>query len=516
MIWRGSRCIPVATGLPVPAQYYKQRIDHLSAHDNHNTDHNNSTEEEYYVQRYYTYEEAFAGPGHPIFLILGGEGEISPTRGIMYDIVAQTWAPHWGAFVLQPEHRFYGESQPITIEQIQKARDECLPDPRIHLLTTEQALYDAVTLTRTIQRQLKCNLHDRASPHYCPVIAVGGSYPGFMALTARLRFPHIVDIGYAASAPVNFYAQTVPQAAYFGHISNVAEQAVPGCRNAVRSVLMQVLNMASLNPANYGFCPVTVPAYVANDNRVLAQEVMMIMAILFANSNMGYYPPSTAKPLVHICQRFLHNPKDDPLGTVKDIFISFLAPQNATCLDFRSQLPSGPHATVSGGDWSGVGSGSSGESWDFQTCSLLVEAIGFDVHRSMFPTRTWSLTWLTDHCQRRFGVTPQPHRLVQSWRFDPTGLIAQNASYILFTNGLRDGWSVSGVQTNLSDTIVAFNFPNGAHHSDLSGPVDPEANTEDIRQGRQAIVELLDDWLQEIRTRSPPKLRGHRADSTTK
>lgn len=129
----------------------------------------------------------------------------------------------------------------------------------------------------------------------------------------------------------------------------------------------------------------------------------------------------------------------------------------------------------------------------------MVEAIGFDEQASMFPARPWSLAWLTKHCQTRFGVTPQPHKLVQHWRFDSAGLVMQNASHILFTNGLHDGWSVSGFQKNLTDTLVAVNFPTGAHHSDLSGPTDPNLNTADINRGRDAIEALLVQWLHESR-----------------
>ena len=183
-----------------------------------------------------------------------------------------------------------------------------------------------------------------------------------------------------------------------------------------------------------------------------------------------------------------------------------------------SQLPTGPHATVSAGDWSGVGTGPSGESWDFQTCTLLVESIGFDSAVTMFPSRRWSLDWLTHHCRLRFGVTPQPHALVQKWRFDEDGLRAQNASYILFTNGLHDAWSVSAVVQNLTDTVVAVNFPTGAHHSDLSAPIDDEAlNTVDINIGRAAIADLLEQWLHDIRQnyRSRPQKPPVRRDSTT-
>lgn len=505
---------PVLASLPKPPQFFAQRVDHLDDDDCWPT--------AAYSQRYYTHDAFFQGPGSPIVLILGGEGAIEPRRGIFYDIVAQVWARDLGAYVLQPEHRFYGASQPVSREDIQQARDAGLPDPRIRLLTTEQALYDAVRLTQAVQVELGCSL-DQSSDAYCPVLAVGGSYPGFMALTIRLRFPHIIDLAYAASAPVNFYAQQTPQAAYYAHITQVAETAHAGCAAAVQSTLTAAAE-ALPSATDWGLCPATVPPYAANDAHVLAQEVLMITAILFANSNMGYYPPSSNTRLYQVCEAFVNAAAEDPVATVRHVLLQFLAPPDALCLDFGSQLPTGPHATVSAGDWSGVGTGPGGESWDFQvstcaktpktcpdfpsltpfsflaqTCSILVEAIGFDAARSMFPDRPWSLAWLTQHCQTRFGVTPRPHQLVHDWRFDAAGLVAQNASYIILTNGLNDGWSVSGLQHNVTDTVVAVNFETGAHHSDLSGSIDPTQNTPEVNVKRQAIFELLQEWLTQIR-----------------
>ena len=40
-----------------------------------------------------------------------------------------------------------------------------------------------------------------------------------------------------------------------------------------------------------------------------------------------------------------------------------------------AQLAAGPRATISAGDFSGVGAGLNGESWDYETCTLLVERI---------------------------------------------------------------------------------------------------------------------------------------------
>ena len=59
--------------------------------------------------------------------------------------------------------------------------------------------------------------------------------------------------------------------------------------------------------------------------------------------------------------------------------------------------PAGPQATISSGDWSGVGAGNNGESWDYQTCSYLVEPIGMSNVTDAFPPRTWTYEWLDSH-----------------------------------------------------------------------------------------------------------------------
>lgn len=124
-----------------------------------------------------------------------------------------------------------------------------------------------------------------------------------------------------------------------------------------------------------------------------------------------------------------------------------------------------------------------------------MEAIGLS-KESMFPPRDWSLSWLNRHCQQRFGVTPQPLELVHKWKFDQ--LVQTNVTRILFTNGLKDGWSVGAIQHNLSTSLIALNFPNGAHHSDLSGRGPSNDDTEDIQQGFRSVIQILGDWLQEV------------------
>lgn len=234
----------------------------------------------------------------------------------------------------------------------------------------------------------------------------------------------------------------------------------------------------------------------------------MMVGYTFANWNMAYYPPSNRTRLHQACTLF-QDPHRSALARLRAFLVDALGddndhdhdPTQPGCFDMRQQLPSGPNATISAGDWSGVGTGPSGESWDFQTCTLCVEAIGFgsssdndNDNSGMFPNRQWTLDWLTKHCQSRFGVTPQPYSLNQRWHIDD--ITATNVTHILFTNGLQDGWSVSGVLHNLSETVLALNFPHGAHHSDLSGPTDDD--TDDIQQGRVQIQRILAGWLEEL------------------
>ena len=145
-----------------------------------------------------------------------------------------------------------------------------------------------------------------------------------------------------------------------------------------------------------------------------------------------------------------------------------------------------------------------GTMWNFQTCTSLIFVIGFS-ENSMFPvikdnTYQYSLRQLQKDCMEEFGVTPRPHELVDELGFDD--LVGNGASRILFTNGLRDMWSGGGILEDLSDSLLAITFENGAHHSDLTHEGPSDADTEDIRAGFTRITEILEGWIAEIKSES--------------
>mmetsp|Transcript_9085 Transcript_9085/g.26969 ORF Transcript_9085/g.26969 Transcript_9085/m.26969 type:complete len:559 (-) Transcript_9085:632-2308(-) len=525
--------IGVDAGIPVPEEFFEsQKIDHLGISDNDGL----------WSQRYYSYGKHFRGPGHPIFLILGGEGGIPPSAGIRYPFVGDHLAKTFGGYVLQPEHRFYGKSQPLsgTTPHSDPSRiHHGGEDPRVKLFTPEQALHDAVALLEHVREDLGCSRSGEDPSSYCPVVTVGGSYPGFLSAFARILFPDVVDMAYAASAPMKFYAQETDVSAYYDHITKVSEDTLPGCAAGVersllrvRSAIRHTKSLTELESVagSVGICEGSIPDYILSESEnengygdgfrtKMIHELMMVVGYTFANDNMANYPPGQDTRLFKACEIFTS--KDlSPTQKVRTFLTERLhlgsrtlrtfygrddarsttssSPTSPTprCWNMTRQLPTGPNATISGGDWSGDGTGPDAESWDFQTCTLLVEAIGFSKD-SMFPARDWTPEWLEEHCLARFGVRPRPHELVNRFGFDD--LVANNVTKILFTNGLKDGWSVSGIQSNLSDSLIALNFENGAHHSDLNAVGPSPRDSDDIREGYGFVTRLLGKWLGEVR-----------------
>lgn len=479
-----------------------------------------------FSQRYYEKKSHFHGPGHPIFLIIGGE---DPLEGLLYPFVHHTLAHHFHAYTASLEHRFFGTSVPEVTDDGQQLH---------HVLTPHQALDDIARFVQHKRQELGCSL-DRTNPRYCPVIAVGGSYPGFLAALLRWVHPDVVDASYASSAPLQLYEHSsccntttdvLDANAYYDKVTEVAEEAYTGCAASVGQTLERVNDALLLHAANssrrneeeedrnavdawavqLGICAGSVPDYIQT-LPVLATELMMVIATHFANANMDYYPPSRHTDLYRACRIFTENTasKTPPETSVAE-FLQLVGTTNTAnhgddddstitpCFDLSSELPPGPNAEISASDWSGVGGGPAGYYWDFLSCQLL-PATGFSA-RSMFPTRPWTIAWEKRHCEQRFGWTPDPPALVQEFHFDDLS----NVTRLLFTNGMNDGWSVASILEERKNApgVRVVNMEHGAHHSDLSHHGPSIHDTADVKEAFKEVTHILEGFLHDIRTTS--------------
>lgn len=243
-----------------------------------------------------------------------------------------------------------------------------------------------------------------------------------------------------------------------------------------------------------GLCASDIPAYIRDDAALLHTEVNMVAMYTFADLNMGNYPPTNATALSRACGALVATPTPAGVAGFLSGYATAASTTNqAACFNLTAQLPAGAHATISAGDWSGVGTGLNGESWDYETCTLLVEQIGTNGVSDMFPAREWTAEWLQQHCAARFGVRPRPRALADLWGFDD--LAGAGASRIIFTNGLNDWWSAGGITESINDELVAINMPNGAHHSDLSHEAPGPRDTPDVVAARRRGIDTLASWL---------------------
>jgi hypothetical protein len=437
---------------------------------------------ETWSNRYYKSTKYFKGPGSPVFIIVGGEGALEK---MLYPFVTEHLAPRFGAAVIEIEHRFYGPYQPImgreaTVEEL------------LELLTPQQAMADMVQLTKQFKDDLGCLNYDRTSENYCPVITVGGSYPGFLSAMFRLVYPDFVDISYASSAPLKLYDQSASQYSYYDIVTNAAERISPGCAKAVRETLDDasdaILESSSMEEALQclNICD-DMPDFI-NDLASLNENVMLSVTYSFANYDMDAYPPGKDLMMYKACQVFQKG-GDNSLKTLQKFF-------KFDSSDFQTESDDGSCFDLSAGL---AGSGNDDRMWDFQLCTSLINPIGTS-NTSMFYPHDWTLNSQEDYCQVTFGLTPKPHALADALGFDD--LIKAGASRILFTNGMQDMWSGGSYLENVSDSILALKFENGAHHSDLSHVGPSDKDTDDIKAGFVEITNILAGWLDEIRAES--------------
>jgi hypothetical protein len=496
---------------PNQALFYREQIvDHFSV--------DGEGVKSYWTHRYYKSTKYFGGPGSPIFLIVGGEGALD--HGMLYPFVTEVLAKRFNAAVVQPEHRFYGPYIPLrepTVSQL------------LQLLTPQQAIADMLRLVTVYLRESDfrgCSPH-RSSPKYCPLITIGASYPGFLSAIFRLVYPDIVDAAYASSAPLLMYAQRSDPNAYYDIVTAAAENSSPGCPQGVKTTLQNAVESIKASHTledaarSVGVCEDSIPASIKSKHS-LGKTIVDLVSYSFSDYDMDCYPPGPDTGLYNVCQIF----QDFNLSTknaMKAFFERLVlqrvqgehgcsmatvhcdpdelqeavraAMDGKDCFNLKKEFPDDSDVVV---DLTAVPTDGN-TIWNFQTCTDVIFLAGFS-ETSMFPAKNSTYDDLADWCQESFGVTPRPRELADLWGFDD--LVNRGASRILFTNGGHDMWSGGSIVESLSDSLIALNFENGAHHSELTHRGPSDKDTPDIKEGFVQIADILGKWLDEIKEES--------------
>ena len=88
------------------------------------------------------------------------------------------------------EHRYFGVSWPFGDEKNSTTKQNLI------FLTTDEALMDFVEFVHFLKKTYCSD---------CPVIAFGGSFAGNLAAWMRMKYPNVIDMAHASSAPLYYY-----------------------------------------------------------------------------------------------------------------------------------------------------------------------------------------------------------------------------------------------------------------------------------------------------------------------
>ncbi|CAO2819564.1 unnamed protein product [Amaranthus hypochondriacus] len=175
-----------------------------------------SFEQIYYVDSTYWIGAQNKGP---ILVYLGKDETIHSTINKIG--IINFSAPKLGALIVYIEHRFYGESIPLG------SIYDAMNDINIRsCLTTEQSLADFFDIIQHIKQNL--------SAFESPVIVIGGSYSGMLAVWFRLRNPSVAVGALASSAPLLQFGDVSLKNQYCSIVSRDFKEEDEKCYNIIR------------------------------------------------------------------------------------------------------------------------------------------------------------------------------------------------------------------------------------------------------------------------------------------
>ena len=454
-----------------------QRLDHFDA-----TNPSTFQQRFFYTDRYLV-ENA---EREVIFLCVGGEGPgftedvLSGSDHCTGDMLeaAKRVSLKYGisvhAYAL--EHRYYGKSYPSF------GRESPVTNKNLKYLSSRQALEDLAHFVHFINSQ------QNKSSEEASWITFGGSYPGFMAGNARLKYPHLIHGAVSNSAPLDLKVD-FPE--YQGRVAwDLRFPKIGGsetCFEIVKEGHNQAVSLVKKDPVAlakmFNICsPETALNSRENQNQLLGDGLISV----YAQGN----DPSCDKPLCNIeklCDRMVSSAQNTN-QTYLEILAGVSEEQNADslvdCIDVSWQETleylSEPRV-----DFGGM------RSWLWQTCT----EVGFyqtSNDSSPFASFYHLIDMDMEICRVAYNIT-NVYDNVQATRDYYGGLDISDGSRVLSVNGNVDPWSTLGLHESPKHSLPV-KMVNGASHHYWTHAVQ-DSDAPEVVQIREYIYSVVFEWL---------------------
>ncbi|EPS38026.1 hypothetical protein H072_8275 [Dactylellina haptotyla CBS 200.50] len=167
-------------------------------------DHFTTSNTDTFQSRYYV-QDSYYQPGGPVIFHDIGESSIERYAPGLVDEEEFTvsMAKRFNGLLILFEHRFYGESAPLT--EVSRALGDASKEGLtafFKYLTIEQALEDVVVFANNFTYDFQSYPSQKLTPEYTPWVYVGVSYSGARGAWLAKRNPGLFKATLASSAPV--------------------------------------------------------------------------------------------------------------------------------------------------------------------------------------------------------------------------------------------------------------------------------------------------------------------------
>uniref|UniRef100_A0A1D1YR05 Lysosomal Pro-X carboxypeptidase n=1 Tax=Anthurium amnicola TaxID=1678845 RepID=A0A1D1YR05_9ARAE len=435
---------------------YRQRLDHFS--------YTPERDLEFFDQRYFVNTRYWNSSGWngkpPIFVYTGGEWDI--TVDLVGDNFPMHVASRSGALVVFMEHRYFGDSNPFgSVTEAYKNGST------LGYLDAAQALADFAEITLHVVKSY-------CPKSACPVIAMGCSYGGMLAAWFRLKYPHLVVGALASSAPVLAPNGDVTssRSSYYDVASQVFENISQLCYSTIKDSWAAIDDAVALHglpylKAHFNLC--NHLNYTSDLKDFLRLEYL----------KMAQYYNHLDPQAIRFCDGVTNGTHRPTIERIRDGLRNYYV--GVPCVKITSTSNSPAHLPLSPG---------TDEGWAWQTCTEMVFPFGSHPPKTMFEPFFYNYSCSKAQCMSDYGITPRPAWI--STTFNVSSHLDGFAGNIIFSNGRKDPYSVEGILSDISSTIVAL-VSEGAHCTDI-GCIDPR-DPQWLTDQRDEAIKIMEGWI---------------------
>ncbi|XGW08656.1 hypothetical protein V3C99_011183 [Haemonchus contortus] len=445
-------------------------------------------------QRYQYNSKFYNASNGIVFLMIGGEGAISPPGDKWVrdeSITMMQWAQKYGAAAFQVEHRFYGpqENTPFGKQDTESLK----------FLTIDQALADIKEFIRQMNDLYFKGTNTRW-------VTFGGSYPGSLSAFYRETYPSTTIGAVSTSSAVNVFVD------YYGYLQNTEANYRAQDKNCATSMATAFTNMQNMffsGTAGRGKLKSKFNLCDDFDEQNLSKAKQFFFSNVISyfqgiNQYSGDNRNAATRNGLGIpkaCEIMTNTSLGDEMDRVK-LVLDWYTTMTGGEVGCYPNSYSDYLKKYQNTSYTDIDDVVATRSWIWQTCTELGYFQTTDYGTNSIFGSTIPVDFFSDQCIELFGpdyTLTETYRRVDIVSKKYGGATAYRGNKVVFPNGSIDPWKSLGLLVGNSDNdIDAFLIDGTAHCADMY-PASPN-DKPSLTAARSRILKNLDRWIQDALT----------------